>query len=105
MGADRGIKLWVGGAKNDRHGSSGGQSGHEDATLIDLIVRRDLASDTGNEQRLAAVATLIFRSEPVPALRSVRIGRLGGIDHQKAVLLCKHIHARAGSEVIGRLRA
>ena len=87
MRADRGIQFGVGNAENDRHGRPGGQTSHEDATRIDSIVRRNLASDASYEGGLTVVTPLILRSEPIPALRSVGTGSLDGINHQKAMLV------------------
>ena len=78
MRADRGIQFRVGNAENDRHGRAGGQTGHEDATLIDSIVRRNFASDAGYQRGLATVAPLIFRSEPIPAFDPFASGAWAG---------------------------
>src|SRR6266511_5972867 len=104
MGSDCGIELRVSGAKNHGHRSPGGHPRYEDATLINPIARRDFACDAGNERRLTAFSALIFRSEPIPALRSVRICALGRIHNHETVLLGERVHLRARCKIVWGLR-
>ena len=68
-------------------------------------LRATSRDDAGDQRRLAGVAQLVLRLEPVPALRRVRLCGLLGIHHQEAVLVGQAIHLRARGEVVGRLGA
>ena len=105
MDPDRGVEVGIG-AAHDRGGSAaGGEPGDIDAARVDRVVAHDLARDPGDQGRLAAVALLVVRVEPVPALRGVGRAGLRRPGDQAAVLLGERVHARAGGEVVRRLGA
>ena len=105
MGADRDIQLRVHCAKDLRHGCASGHAGNEHSPLVNAIGRRNLPCDAGDERRLSRIPNLTFGPEPVPTPRSVRIGVLGGIDHEEAVLVGQRIHLGAGREILRGLRS
>ena len=65
----------------------------------------DLAGDAGDQRRLALIALLVARAEPVPALGGIGGLRLGRIGDEETQLLGEIVHPRAGGEIVGRLGA
>ena len=105
MHADRGVEIRIGRC-HDRGGRpTGGEPGDIDPLRVDRVLGHDLAGDARDQRGLAAVALLVLRLEPVPALGDVGRGRLGRVGDQAAMLLGQLVHARAGGEVVGRLGA
>ena len=105
MHADRGVEIGIGRC-HDRGGRpTGGEPGDIDPLRVDRVLGHDLAGDARDQRGLAAVALLVLRLEPVPALGDVGRGRLGRVGDQAAMLLGQHVHPRAGGEVVGRLGA
>jgi hypothetical protein len=82
-----------------------GHPGHVDTPGIYRLGGRDLARDTGDDGRLAHLAPLVVRLEPVPAPLSVGFGGLLGVDDEEAAALGQLVHARAGREIFGVLGA
>jgi hypothetical protein len=82
-----------------------GHPGHVDTPGIYRLGGRDLARDTGDDGRLAHLAPLVVRLEPVPAPLPVGFGGLLGIDDEEAAALGQLVHARAGREIFGVLGA
>jgi hypothetical protein len=105
MDADGGVEVGIRSAHDHRHRSASGHPGHVDTPGIYVLRGRDLARDAGYDRRLAHLALLVFRLEPVPAPLPVGFGGLLGVDDEEAAALCKLVHARAGREIFGVLGA
>ncbi len=92
-------------AEDVGHRGAGGQTRHVDAARIGAVRRDDSLRHFGEQARFAAVAMLVGRCEPVPALRVVRARRLGRVQDQETALLGDLVHARTGREIVRRLGA
>ena len=104
MRTDRRVELRVVCAQDDRHCSPGRHPCNEDPPLIDTIGRGNFTVIPAISDGFAGIPSLIFRSKPVPAPRSVRARSLSRIDDEETVSICPGVHAGAGSEVVRRLR-
>ena len=67
--------------------------GDVDAARVDGVLAHDLAGDAGDQRRLAAVALLVVRVEPVPAALRVGALVLRRVGDEQAVLLGQRVHA------------
>ena len=105
MHADRSVEVGIGRCHDRGSCPTGREPGDIDPLRVDRILRHDLAGDARDQGGFAAVALLVLRLEPVPALGDVGRGGLGRIGNQAAMLLGQHVHPRAGGEVVGRLGA
>ena len=85
--------------------AAGGETGHEHAGRINIVISDDFAGDPGNDGRLTASAHLVLGSKPVPAQRCVCGFGLIRIGDDKSMLLCESIHACACCEIVCILRA
>jgi hypothetical protein len=72
---------------------------------IDVVGTHDSLRDPGNNGGFSSATALIAFLEPVPAFGWVGASRLGGIEHYTRVLFRNAIHAGAGGEIVGILRA
>src|ERR1039457_2028566 len=105
MNACGGVQVRVGRAHDGRHGSSGGQAGHVDATLVNGVGSQDLPGDPGDEGGFAGALVLVRRLEPVPVPPVVGDAVLLRVGHEEGVPLGQLVHPCAGREVVSGLRA
>ena len=71
MHAGRRVEVRIGLHHNGRRGPARREAGHEDARRVAGEITQDLARQSCDERRLAAVALLVLGFEPVPALLSI----------------------------------
>ena len=105
MYADSSEDIWIGLSQDNGHGCPRRQSRNESPVLCDTVGRADLLHDTGEDCRLTRIAALIPAAEPVPARLRVVAPRLGGVNHDEAVLFGQTVHASACGKILRRLRA
>ena len=99
--ADRGVEIGMGGCHDGGSRPAAEEPRNIDPLRVDRVLGHDLSGDARDQRGLAAVALLVLRLEPVPALGDVGRGRLGRVGHQTAMLLGQLVHARSGGEVVG----
>ncbi len=105
MHADRRVQIGIRVSHDGRSRPAGREARDVDAARIDRMAEQYPPRDAGDQGRLARIAPLIVRAEPVPALLRVGRGGLRRVRHEKAVLLRERVHSRTGGEVVGRLGA
>ena len=64
-----------------------------------------VASQSGDQGRLARLRRLVARVVPVPAPQRVSPGRLFGVEHHAAAFVCDFVHPRADREIRSALGA
>jgi hypothetical protein len=105
MHTGRGIQLGICVDHVRRHRAPRGHARDVHARGIDVVGRDDVARDTCDQRWLAALAMLILRFEPVPALRRIGLLRLHRISDKTSMPLGKRVHLRACCEIVGILGA
>ena len=103
--ADRPVELRIGLAHDRRHRAAGGETGDEDPVLRDGVLVAEALGQAGDDRRLAGVAHLVARPEPVPAGHGIVAAGLRRIDDEQPVLFGQGVHPGPGGEVLRVLRA
>ena len=105
MHAGRRKQIGTGLRHHDSHCAARRQARHKHLCPIERKFRDDLARQSRDDCRLAAVAPLMGGRKPVPARRGIVGGALLGIGYQQAVRFGKRVHVGADGEIIGILLA
>ena len=105
MHANCGIQVRIVRRHHDGHRPASGQTGNVDAVGIDAVGAHNLTRDARDNRRLTALALLIARLKPVPAVRAVGRCHLLRVDHKTAMFLCQRVHASASGKVLRILLA
>ena len=105
MDAGRNIDVRVSRREDCRRRSPCRYARNVDTRRIGFARGQDLAGQACDQGRFAAAALLVARAMPVPAAPEIGDRRLLGIQHQKAQLVGKRVHAAANREVSRRLLA
>lgn len=105
MGPDGRKDIAIGFAQDHRHRAARRQAGRESPVRAYAEFTRHAPCNPRQDRRLARVAALIARAEPVPARLRVLAARLAGIDHHQPVRFGQRVHPGADGEVFGRLGA
>jgi hypothetical protein len=105
MDADGRVEVGVRRRHDRGHRPSRRQPRHVDPVGIVVIRGHHPARDAGDERGLSLIPPLVSGLEPVPALRGVGGGGLRGIDDEEPIRFRQEVHAGAGGEIVGVLRA
>ena len=92
-------------AQDGRHRTAGREAGDEHLARGDPVARHHRAGHARQQRGLAAPAALMVVLEPVPAALRIDVRGLGRIEHEETPLARELVHARAGGEIVGVLRA
>ncbi len=104
MHANTGVKIGVGIAHDCRRRPASRKSGDVDPLRVHAMLADDILGDPRDDRRLSRPPALVLWPEPVPALPDIGPQILPGIGNEKAMLLGKRVHFRAGRKIVGGLR-
>ena len=105
MHADGGKDVGIGLTQNDSHGRACGKSRDKGAVFCNAMSCANLLHHPRKDRRLTRTAALIPPTKPIPAGLRIVAPRLGGVNHDEAMLFGQTVHAGASGKILGRLRA
>ncbi len=105
MDANGGVDLWIGRRDNSGGCASCGDAGDIDLRRIGLAGSDHVARQGRDNRWFTSTSLLMVRAMPVPATAKVRRPGLLRIKNEQAEFVGKLVHAGAGRELRGGLRA